>query len=186
LLALGSASCMWSARSTARGSRALRAGAVLLAIVSVAYPMYTVFGVRAMTEETGYLGVVKDVCKDIGPHAAMVVLEEQATDQLDDWIPQALRGWCGAEVAVTRGPAHPDALHRLARAWNAVDRPFFVASSSETYLRTILPDAQIRPIHRAVDTKLLAPTLTHRPDSYRTQSLTIVVAGVPGSGTTQP
>jgi len=186
LLALGSAACMWSARSTARGSRALRAGAVLLAIVSVAYPMYTVFGVRAMTEETGYLGVVKDVCKDIGPHAAMVVLEEQATDQLDDWIPQALRGWCGAEVAVTRGPAHPDALHRLARAWNAVDRPFFVASSSETYLRTILPDAQIRPIHRAVDTKLLAPTLTHRPDSYRTQSLTIVVAGVPGSGTTQP
>ncbi len=31
----------------------------------------------------------------------------------------------------------------------------------------------------ASDAKLLAPTLTHRPDGYRTESLTIVVAPVP-------
>jgi hypothetical protein len=181
LLALGLAAIMSSLRSTTRDSRALRAGAVLIAIASVAYPVYTVVGVRSMTEETGYLGVVKDVCTDIGPHAATVVLENAPTDQLDDWIPQALRAWCGSDVAVTRGPVDPDALRRLAREWNAAGRPFFVASSSDAYIRSVLPDAQMRPTRRAVDTELLAPTLTHRPDTYRTEYLAMVVASIPAN-----
>ena len=39
----------------------------------------------------------------------------------------------------------------------------------------------MRPTRRAIDTKLLAPTLTHRPDTYRMQYLTMVVAGIPAN-----
>lgn len=178
LLALGLAASMWSVRSTVRGGRAARIGAVVLAVAAVVYPAYTVFGVRAMAEQTGYLSVVDDVCHDIGPHAAVVVLEAARTDQIDDWAPQALRSWCGAEVAVTRGPAHADSLHRLAREWGAEGRPLFVVASSSDYVKKVLPDAQITSTHRAVDSKLLAPTLTHRPNKYRTQSFEVVVASV--------
>jgi hypothetical protein len=179
LLALGLAACMSSVRSTTRWGRSARIGAVVIAVASVAYPVYTVVPVRAMEEETGYLSAVEGVCSDIGPHAAVVVLEAARTDNLDDWIPQAIRGWCGAEVAVTRGLAHADALRRLAREWSAEGRPFFVVSSSDGYVREVLPDAEMKSTRRAVDTKLLAPTLTHRPDGYRSQSVAIVVARVP-------
>jgi hypothetical protein len=131
-----------------------------------------------MAEQTGYLGVVKEVCDDIGPHAAVVVVESAGRDEIDDWTPQALRGWCGAEVGITRGGAHADALNRLALGWAAAGRPFFVVSSSYGYLREVLPDAQIEQTRRATDDKLLAPTLTHRPDAYRSESLTLLVARV--------
>ena len=179
LLALGSAMCMSNVRSTTHWARVVRIGAVVIAVASVAYPIYTVVPVRGMAEETGYLSAVEAACNDIGPHAAVVVLEAVRSDSFDDWIPQAIRGWCGAEVAVTRGPADVDALHRLAREWSAEGRPFFVMSSSSDYVRKVLPDAQMKSTHVAVDTKLLAPTLTHRPRAYRSQSLAIVVASIP-------
>jgi hypothetical protein len=178
LLALGLAAHLGDVKSTVRGSRALRVGAVAVAVAAVAYPIYTVVGVRSMAEQTGYLGVVKAVCADIGPHAAVVVVESARTDGIDDWVPQALRGWCGAEVGITRGGAHADALHRLARGWAAAGRPFFVAGSAYGYLHELLPDAQIKQTRRATDNTLLAPTLTLRPHAYASESLTMVVARV--------
>jgi hypothetical protein len=179
LLGLGMAAYLAAVSSTARWSRFARAGGVGAAIVAVAFPVYTVVGVRSMAEETGYLGIVEQVCHDIGPHAAVVVLEASRTDGVDDWIPQALRGWCGAEVGITRGPASSDALHRLARDWRAQGRALFVASSSYGYVQQTVPDAPISPTRRAVDHKLLEPTLTHRPDAYTSQSLAVVVARIP-------
>jgi hypothetical protein len=176
LLALGLAAYLGNVKSTARGTCALRVGAVAVAVMAVAYPLYTLVGVRSMAEETGYLGVAKEVCDEIGPHAAVVVVESARTDAIDDWVPQALRGWCGAEVGITRGGAHADALHRLAREWTAAGRPFFVVGSSYGYMREVLPKAQINQTRSAVDTTLLAPTLTRRPDAYGSQSLTMVVA----------
>jgi hypothetical protein len=55
----------------------------------------------------------------------------------------------------------------------------FVASSAYGYVQQTLPDAKIAPTRRAVNHKLLEPTLTHRPNEYTSQSLAMVVARVP-------
>jgi hypothetical protein len=182
LLALGLAARMSSARSAGGWGRASRVGAIVVAITAVAFPVYTVIPVRAMAEETGYLALVHRTCDAIGPDAAVIVLEAARTDQVDDKYPQAIRGWCGAEVGVTRGEASPDALHRLARSWDAAGKKLFVLSSSLEDLYRVLPDAQVKAELRARNDKLLEPTLSHRPGSYRTQEFAIVVAGVPPRG----
>jgi hypothetical protein len=178
LLALGLAAYMWGAQSTSGWGRAARAGAVAIAVASVAYPLYTVVPVQAMAEDTGYLGLVKGVCGEIGPRAAVVVLEPAGGDQLD-WLPQPLRGWCGADVGITRGVADADALHRLAREWSASGRSLFVVASSAGDVRKAVADARVSPALEASDTKVLAQTLTHRPAAYRSLSYTVVVGEVP-------
>jgi hypothetical protein len=141
--------------------------------------MYTVFGLRSMSEERGYLAVVRDACVDIGPHAAVVVLERDEKDLFDDWTPQALRSWCGAEVGVSRGPARADALRRLAIAWSAQGRRLFVVAISADTVRKVLPGATITSTREAVNTKFLRQTLTHRPDAYTRQTISMAVAQVP-------
>ncbi len=179
LLALGLASTVAGMRARSRRVRAARAIAVVVAVVAVAYPVYTLVPVRAMAEETGFFGVVTDVCADVGPHAAIVVVESARTDLIDDWAPQTLRSWCGADVAVMRGAIDPDDLRRLDRGWAQVGRRFFVVSSSSAFLHRLLPEATLSPTRLAVDERLLAPSLTHRPDAYRSQSLQLVLAAVP-------
>jgi hypothetical protein len=141
--------------------------------------LYTVIGLRSMSEERGFLAVVHDACADIGPHAAVVVLERDEKDLFDDWTPQALRSWCGAEVGVTRGPARSDALLRLARAWNAQGRRLFVVALSADTVRKVFPGATISSTRQAVNTKFIRQTLTHRPDAYTRQTISMVVAAVP-------
>ena len=75
LLALGLAAACSGVRLRDRLGAAPRAAAIVFAILAVAYPMYTVIGLRSMSEERGFLAVVHDACADIGPHAAVVVLE---------------------------------------------------------------------------------------------------------------
>jgi hypothetical protein len=154
--------------------------AVAFAITAVAYPVHTVVPVRSMAEETGYLALVHHTCDAIGPDAAVIVVEARLTDQVDDWFPQAIRGWCGANVAVSRGTASTaNSLHRLARSWDADGKKLFVVSPTVEDLRRVLPDADVRSSLRAVDAKLLAPTLSHRPDAYRSEEFSVVVGAVP-------
>ena len=115
LLALGLASGVAGTHKNPRFDTAWRVGAVAFAVAAVAYPIYTIRNVRSMSEQRGYLQVIDDVCTQVGPHAAIIVLERDKTDLYDDWAPQALRSWCGAEVGVTRGPAHTASLNALAR-----------------------------------------------------------------------
>ncbi len=180
LLTLGAAATLWGARSNATRPRVSRLGASVIVIASVAYPAYTVRPVAAMAEGTGYLELVHGVCAELGPHAAVVVLEPAGGDQLD-WLPQPLRGWCGAEVGITRGPTDFAVLHRLAREWNDAGRQLFVVSGTVNDVRKAVPDAQPRPALRAADSKVLAQTLTRRPDGYRSLSYAVVVAAVPSS-----
>jgi hypothetical protein len=57
----------------------------------------------------------------------------------------------------------------------------FVVSRSRDDLHAVLPDGDVRASLHAVDDKLLAPTLSHRPDKYRTQDFGVVIARVPPS-----
>ncbi len=178
LLALGLAAFLWSRRSTPGWDRVTRAGAIVIAVAAVAYPVYTLAPVRAMAEERGYLGLVDGVCTDVGPHAAIVVLERKGGDALD-WLPQPLRGWCGAEVGITRGPASSATLHRLAREWQVQGRTLFVVAGSADDVKNAVPDARLGPTRQVVDTEVLEQTLTHRPEDYRSESYSIVVGTVP-------
>ena len=179
LLALGLAAACAGIRLRRRFGAGPRVAAIIFAILAVAYPMYTVVGVRSMSEDRGFLAVVHDACNDLGDHAAVVVLERDEKDLFDDWIPQALRSWCGAEVGITRGPARADALSSLARAWNANGRRLFVVSVSSDAVRKAFPGAAVTSTRVGINTQFLQQTLTHRPDAYARQSLSMVVAPVP-------
>jgi hypothetical protein len=179
LLALGLAAACAGKRGGGGRNTARYAVAVVFAISAVAYPMYSVAGVRAMTEQRGYLAVVTEVCTDLGANAAVVVLQRDKKGLFDVWVPQTLRSWCGADVAVIRGPAHPDALRRLARSWNAQGRRLFVVADSSAPVTKALPGVPIHTTREAVNTKFLRQALTHRPDAYTRQALSMVVAQVP-------
>jgi hypothetical protein len=179
LLALGAAAVCAGMRTAHRFGAAMRVGAVAFAVLAVAYPMYTVFGVRSMSEERGFLAVVHDTCADLGSDAAVVVLERDENDLFDDWVPQSLRSWCGADVAVTRGPARASVLEGLAHAWNAQGRRFFVVAVSAETVHKVLPEVTVVATREAVNPRFLQQTLTHRPDAYERQAFSMVVARVP-------
>jgi hypothetical protein len=179
LLALGLASACAGIRPGRKYARASTVGAVVFAVVAVAYPLYTVIGVRSMTEQRGFLTIVNEACKDLGSHAAVVVLQRDESDLFDDKIPQTLRGFCGADVGVIHGPARADTLHRLAREWNAEGRRLFVVAQREDIISKLFPAANVEVTRQAVNTHALQQTLTHRPHSYSREALSMAVAEVP-------
>ena len=111
-----------------------------------------------MTEQRGFLAVVHEACTDLGPHAAVVVLERDQTDLFDDWVPQALRSSCGADVGVIRGPARTATLQGLARAWNAQGRALFVVAQKGDVVAKLLPGATVETTREGVNTKFLQST----------------------------
>ncbi len=180
LLALGLLAYVASRPASARWSRPLRIAAIAAAIVSFVYPAYTLIGIRSMSEESGYLAVVHDLCHDVGPKAAVIILEQTPMQNPENAAPQAIRSWCGSIVGISSG-TKPEDLQRLAREWAAEGRSLYVVSSSPDYIRSLLPTAEVMSTRHVVDDKLLAPTLTHRPDAYGSQSLQFAVAKVPVS-----
>jgi hypothetical protein len=178
LLALGLAAVVagWH-----RFGGAPRVIAILFAISAIAYPVYTVIGVRSMTEQRGFLAVINEGCADFGKNAAVVVLERDNKDLFDDWVPQGLRGWCGATVGVARGTSAASAgmLVGLARAWNAQGKQLFVVAITPDVVRRVFPAVTVTTTRNAVNAKFLGQTLTHRPDAYSTQTLSLSIARVP-------
>jgi hypothetical protein len=164
-------------RQRVRGNLVRRLS-VVLAACAVAYPLYTVAGVEAMSEKRGSLAVVDDACAYLGPHAAVVVLQTPADPLFDDWAPQTLRSFCGAEVAVTRGGATTASVQGLANAWQEQGRRLYLVASSDEIVRVLLPDPDIVLARRSTDAHTLTQTLTHRPRGYRAESLAMVIAQV--------
>jgi hypothetical protein len=178
LLALGLAAACAGWR---RFGGAARVVAILFAISTVAYPLYTVIGVRSMTEQRGFLAVINEGCADFGNHAAVLVLERDNADLFDDWVPQALRSWCGADVGVARGvtAAGASTIVDLAHAWNAQGRQLFVVAISPNVVHRVFPGIAVTSTRNAVNTKFLRQTVTHRPAAYTTQTFAMALAPVP-------
>ena len=149
-------------------------------MLAVVYPIYTVAPIQAMSEKRGFLPVIEDACHSLGPNAAVVVLEEDAHPLFDDWVPQSLRSFCGADVAISRGQSSTgESLRELARAWAAQGRRLFVASSTAEGVHALLPDAEVAATPLATDPNTILPTVTRRPDGYTSQRFSMVVAPVP-------
>jgi hypothetical protein len=180
LLGVGVAAYGFDVRKRGGIGVAVRVLSAAVAVLAVAYPLSTVVHLQKMSEKRGFLAVVEDGCHKMGPNAAVVVLEEPAHSLFDDWVPQTLRSFCGATVAIARGnSASPQALHRLARTADAQGRKLFVASATPDGVRGLLPDAEILQTPTATDTHELEQTLTHRPRHYRSESFSMVLAPVP-------
>jgi hypothetical protein len=179
LLAFGFAAGLWSMRASGALATLGRIAAVIIVVFGIGHPIYTVSGVAEMTEQRGYLNVIHEACDGMGDDAAVVLIERDNSDLFDDWVPQALRGWCGAKVAMTRGQANPVALRRLATNWNAAGRKFYVAATTPEVIREVLPDAEIVTTSLAGNDKFLRQALTHRPNEYQSQSFQMSFAPVP-------
>jgi hypothetical protein len=177
LLALGLAAASSRARWRGKARRVARAAVLVITICAIAYPLFKVVRVQAMGEQRGALAVVRETCERLGPDAAVVVLRTPESPLFADMTPQTLRGFCGAEVAVS-GNTDAASLQRLANEWHQVGRPFFVAASSADVLRTLVPNADISVTRQATDAQTLARTLTRRPSSYRSESFALALAGV--------
>ena len=132
-----------------------------------------------MTEQRGFLSPALDACQTIGDDAAVVMVGSPALAQA---IPQALRSWCGAEVAVL--PSEPDAitLERLAQEWSADGRDLWVIASRPESIQAVLPTATPTTTPLVVNNHLLEATIARRPDGYTTQGFSLSLARVPVPG----
>jgi hypothetical protein len=166
-----------------RWGRTARVAAVLVAALAVLHPLYTVRNVRDMAEQRRYFGIVEDACSTLGPDAAVVVIEnerDRSAPLFDDWVPQALRSWCGADVAVMRGTPDAEPLRRVAERARALSLPAFAVAASPPTILDVLPTAQVTVTRRVDNDRLLEATLTRRPGAYRTQTFAMALARIPG------
>jgi hypothetical protein len=164
----------------ARKAAWLRVVGAIVAIVAVAYPLYTVWDVRDMTEKRGFLDVIYDVCDEVGPDAAIVVVEKDLEDLTENWVPQALRGWCGSTVAVSAdGWSTPASVQNLANKWNAAGKKFFLVAAEPQVITDLAADAKPVPTRPGFNPKMLERKLTHRPKAYANDAFSMVVAEIP-------
>jgi hypothetical protein len=180
LLALAFAVMLWDWGGA--GRQVARVGAVVIAVLAVAHPLYTLRHVASMSEQRRFYGVIQDACGVLGPHAAVVVLESEpgAPSQLfDDWTPQTFRSWCGADVAVMRGTPDRVILERLGREWQQHGRQLFVVAAAADTITSALPDANVTPTRIATSHSMLEATLARRPAHLRSQSFQMALAPVP-------
>jgi len=188
LLGVGLAAFGWGTRTSGWPRVAIRGLSVVVAVAAVAWPLHTIRPVRAMQEKHNFLEAVYGVCDDIGPNAVVILLRADMEDFTDQWLPQTLRSWCGAQVAAAHGantaqdPAvDPDEVRELAQQYQTRGQKVFVVANSPETITTLLPEARPLPPHTVIDRKELVRTLTHRPNSYMTEKYSVTVAQVPAA-----
>jgi hypothetical protein len=176
MLAFGLAASLVGLPTRPQLARAVRALVGLFVVVALAYPLSTLRGISAMSEQRGALAVVEDACHLMGPRPAVVVLKSP-TGIFDQWTPQTFRGWCDAEVAIVRGKPDTAALRRIAADWRALGRTTYVVADTAQTISTALPRARVSSTRR-VTSNALEHTLTRRPSRLVHQSFQIAVAAV--------
>lgn len=186
LLAAGLAAYLWPQAGTARLGVTRRVVSLLLVAGAVGWPLYTVAGLAAMTEQRGYLDVVHDACAHMGAKPAIVLIDSNPNNLVEQWIPQTLRGWCGADVAIlpTKGmtPADVNAeLTRLSSAWHAQGRRLFAMADDWNALVAALPNVPRYQTPVMVNKNFLDRTVTHRPRALIPESFAMLLAEVPRS-----
>jgi hypothetical protein len=155
-----------------------QAAAVALGVVAVLYPMWTVVHVRNMTEEHGFLPVVQDACKVLGPEAALVIVPER-TSAGHLLVPVPVHTWCGIPTAQYRGVADRRALVHAAETWKEQGRRLWIGSEDPTTIRAWFPDANPTVTRQVTNARQLSRPLGHRPTRYIVERFQLAVAPVP-------
>jgi hypothetical protein len=156
------------------------ATAVVIGVAAITAPIAFVVDVRRATEQRGFLAVVTDACGVIGSDGAVVVLQD-ATGIVHEWIPQTLRSWCDVPVArlPKNAPDSADTLRVLASKWAAEDRRLFVVAGAAETIAQLLPDARPVATRIVANPHLLEQTLLRRPERYAGQAFALALAEVP-------
>lgn len=159
----------------AGGARSL---AIVLGIAAIVYPWFTVRDVSQMTEQRGLLPVIATTCKALGPHGAVVMVEEKKSVA---WLsdPQTLRAYCDVPVAIMPDPLKARVLHTLADEWRARGRTLYVVTGLPETITQLFPHAHIKARSLRKNFHFLEQTLTRRPGKYRTEILQLFTAPVP-------
>jgi hypothetical protein len=153
---------------------------VVLVVAAVAYPMVALFAVRNMSEETGYLSVIRRACDIAGPNAAVVVVTG-GTQPIHLTVPQPMRGWCGIPTAQYRGNPNPAAMTAAAEQWKAMGRQLWLIAQTPKIVQQWVPSAQPKVTNLAVARHKLTAPRTNRPRGYQQDSLQVALAPVPTS-----
>jgi hypothetical protein len=154
--------------------------AVVIAAGAVVFPIAALKPVRNMTEQRGNPLAVRDACRTMGEHAAVVLLQSP-TGLLSEWAPQTLRGWCNVPVAVM-APTVPDRaaeLERLAAQWAKLGRTLWVVADGPATIHSVLPAATIHHTPVVTNPYFLERSLLRRPSHYAPEPFSLVLAPVP-------
>lgn len=173
-LVVGAAMTLHALMRTHSLTRAARlAIGVSLATAMVALPAWSSRTVRAGADQHGFVDAVRDACAVLGPDAAVVVMARDHA--LSKRLPQALRGWCGAQVAIGDPLVLTENVRRdLAAAWAARGVDLYLVATRPSRVANLCPAA---PGQRVVAENrfLIEQTLTRRPRGYTTQSLDFTI-----------
>jgi hypothetical protein len=155
-----------------------RFAVVALAVVVVAVPLYTIHNVAQMTEQRGLFPVITDACRIIGPHSAVVFLEEAHAPKSVAYLadPQTLRSFCDVPVVVKVGAPNPAVLRALATNWKLAGRRLFVVSAFPDAIHREFPHATVQPTIAAEEPHLLEQVLSRAPNRYTSDSFHITAA----------
>lgn len=145
-----------------------RFAVIALAVLAVAFPLYTIRDLSQMTEQRGLLHVVTDACHKIGPRGAVVMLAETRPKQSVAYLnqPQTLRSFCDVPVVVMVGRPQPRVLQALASKWAAKGRRLFVVAEYPQSVLRVFPNARLQYTPVAEEPHLLERSLVHRPSNY--------------------
>lgn len=168
-------------RSNGTSNRLWQAGAVVILVAAIAWPVRTVWPVRGETTQKGFLGPVDQLCHVIGPDAAVVVLQGATLQAI---LPQTLRSYCNVPVAVRifepKVPAlDPAGFARLAAEWKRDGRSLFLIADSAARIDHIVPG--LKPVAQVIafDGVFLRERIVTRPDDFRSEGYVFTVARMP-------
>ena len=178
----------WFIVALARSASRLRGAAgvavsclvILLATLTIGAPVHSVLHLRRVTEQRGYVAVVRDACATIGRNAAVVVLRSE-NDPTYLTVPQTLRTWCGVPAAILRGSVTDQAaaLHRLGRKADGTNQRLWVVAGDPRTIVSVLPDTVPQSTRVVTNPYKLELTLVRRPTQYANQSFMLALAKVP-------
>ncbi len=142
----------------------------------VAFPLGTLWPVRDFHSEANFLHAVQEVCRVIGPHAA-VALPQGDYDAVT--LPITLQDWCHVPTAVLARPQPEKDMVYVAEALKQRGRVLWILGSSTTAISGAVPGLSSTLIGTAVSNDELAKTLEGPPEHYATAVLAVYGARVP-------
>jgi hypothetical protein len=141
----------------------------------VVFPLGALWPVRSFQSQANFLPTVEDVCKVLGPSAAVAF---PAGDFDAVTLPIALEDWCHVPTAVLEKLPHAQDMTGVAEAFERRGKVLWILGSSRGAISRAVPGLSSVLIGRAVSSKELAKTLEGPPEHYATAILTIYGAEV--------
>ena len=158
----------------------LRAIALIIAAFAIAVPVSSVAHLRRIADQRGFLAAVRDAC-GVLPGDADVVVLASTTNAAHLVVPQTLRSWCDAPVAILDGTAASQRaeLEHLRQKALALGHPLWVVAGNAETITAAFP--QVTPImtRTVANPFSLEPTIVRRPSHYLPQTFALALARVP-------